>query len=83
MLCYPRPEERGLYLGKHLCAMWSMIISLISDRHLVGYAKLRKLDRWCDKLFHELRQSLCWRHCMGDISGLCWIRYVTDTRHLL
>ena len=57
-----------------------MIISLTSGRHLVGYAKLRKLDRWSDKLFDEFRPSLCWRHCMVDISGLCWIRYVTGTQ---
>ena len=57
-----------------------MIISLTSGRHLVGYAKLRKLDRWRDKLFDEFRPSLCWRYCMVDISGLCWIRYVMGTQ---
>lgn len=79
MLCYPRPEEKGLYLGKHLRATGRMIILLTSDRHLVGYAKLRKLDRWCAKLFHEFGQSVCWRHCVVYISDLCWIRYVTNT----
>jgi hypothetical protein len=73
MLSYPRPDERGFYLGMILRHVDKQT-ALTDSRYMVCYAKLRQLDRRRSQLLNQLRQSFRWGDCTFDLLDLRRIR---------
>jgi hypothetical protein len=53
MLSYPRPDERGFYLGMILRHIDNQT-ALTDSRYMVCYAKLRQFDRRRSQFLNKL-----------------------------